>query len=84
MEILRGYPSFEYAITDNVVSLEVMNVTRAEAASPLRGKDGYTHHSWGITQTELDIFAEYVSSNTTESIDIAVVDTGVHSSHTFC
>ena len=55
----------------------------AEAASPLLGKDGYTHHSWGITQTGLDIFAEHVSNHASGLVKIAVVDTGVYSSHPF-
>lgn len=84
LEILNQYPSVVYAVTDEVIAADSMLLDSvAEAASPLFGKDGYTHLSWGITQTGLDIFADYVSNHASGLVKIAVVDTGVYSSHPF-
>lgn len=83
MAVLAQYPSVEYAVTDQIVTLEEVEATEVEAEFPIIGKDGYTHHSWGIIHAGLDMFAEYVSGNTTRSIDIAVVDSGVYSAHPF-
>lgn len=81
VEIFEQYPSVVFAETDEVARMDAIPMDSAEFASPLIGKDGYTHLSWGITQTGLDIFADYVSEKSTGTVDIAVVDSGVYTSH---
>lgn len=83
IENFEQYPSVVFAETDESVSFDAIPMYSTQYASPLIGKDGYMHLSWGITQTGLDIFADYVSKYSTGTVDIAVVDTGVYTSHPF-
>lgn len=74
IENFEQYPSVVFSETDESVSFDAISMYSTQYASPLIGKDGYMHLSWGITQTGLDIFADYVSKYSTGTVDIAVVD----------
>lgn len=83
IEAFQEYPTVEYAVADEEIVLDDIMEPVTEVSSS-QDSNGYIHYSWGVIDTKADVFADYVSKCVgNQSVTVAVVDTGVDSSHPF-
>lgn len=74
--------SVAYVQTDSVVKLQGTVTGSGQTTVSKSGSD--SHFSWGVSYIGADSYAEGVKkANSSASIKVAVVDTGVYSSHSF-
>ncbi|MCI7814536.1 MAG: S8 family serine peptidase [Lachnospiraceae bacterium] len=87
---LKTNPNVQYVEADEVVSLDVeevkeediLSAASTESYSALGLEDSADANSWGVSKIEADTYAAYLkSSGKTQTIYVAVVDSGVYRYH---
>lgn len=75
-------PSVDYAVPDEeiVVAFDAQPNSDDSAS---QDANGYRHYSWGVNVIKADVLADYVSKRTDGSAVVAVIDSGVDSSHPY-